>query len=293
MPSKIGKVLLVLAISGTLLTGCSVRGFFSGDQLIERDIEGAQQWPLSTIFGRSTFQTISTKGERRLVIFRDSDEEYKKGPDLGQEIATAVTAGTVLGAVTNIGTSAGAALGLAAEIGEQIVERSSSECSGSKCKKCSGAKCRKCSGSGCEDDPIAEGRMVCAEPSPDLAEAVFQALAGGLERQDSTATIAAILQTVPEVIYKRSHGVQFYRDSSFALCQAAMNGLVGKTKFHEMLKASRETAKEMVIGEMVRDALRPPPADQPKTSLADRLKELSGTINEFDKAHEALKKLVK
>lgn len=76
--------------------------------------------------------------------------------------------------------------------------------------------------------------VICAEPSPDATQSLLSifSLGGkgtGLTGKESELGLTDILQTVPFQLFARSQGVQFYRDSIFALCQMAMNNWVSTT----------------------------------------------------------------
>lgn len=81
--------------------------------------------------------------------------------------------------------------------------------------------------------------LFCAEPPADAAENVSAALAviaeaaakGNLsELQLGTATTLA---TTVKQLFQRSQGVQLYRDGSFMLCTAYLNGILSQSQFVE------------------------------------------------------------
>ncbi len=77
-------------------------------------------------------------------------------------------------------------------------------------------------------------KTVCAEPSPDAAQALLSIFSIGEEKTGTTGTksqlgFTELLQTTPFQLFMRSQGVQFYRDSIFALCQMAMNRWISIT----------------------------------------------------------------
>ena len=79
-----------------------------------------------------------------------------------------------------------------------------------------------------------EKKTVCAEPSPDVAQALLSIFSIGGEKTGTTGTksqvgLTELLQTTPFQLFNRSQGVQFYRDSIFALCQMAMNSWISVT----------------------------------------------------------------
>ena len=104
--------------------------------------------------------------------------------------------------------------------------------------------------------------LVCAEPHPDVAEALVdifrsntQALLGNTELR---ADIATLLSTAPFSVFQRSQGVQFYRDSTFALCQMALNGWIETSRkpdisaaYYNALKKYYETYE--AYGEYVKE----------------------------------------
>jgi hypothetical protein len=83
-------------------------------------------------------------------------------------------------------------------------------------------------------------KLVCAEPSPDVAESLASSLkvvAEASVKKGGTETNAGLeisksLATAISSIFARSQGVQFFRDNMYALCQAYLNGVVTPELFN-------------------------------------------------------------
>jgi hypothetical protein len=73
------------------------------------------------------------------------------------------------------------------------------------------------------------GSQFCAEPPPDMANAVASAITAALNlkvegKGELNAEVAKSLVVSVEKLYSRSHSVQYLRDASYSLCQAYING---------------------------------------------------------------------
>lgn len=136
---------------------------------------------------------------------------------------------------------------------------------------------------------------VCAEPSPEAAQALnsFSRFSGTLKdkatmTQETALKIARDLSTAVSVSFKRTQGLQFYRDGAYQLCQAYMNGFItygGKpcTKcFLKKLSKLQEDAKELIETEIekenfYRSGLLPTPP-----SHSNRLRLITGVPEIID-----------
>ena len=73
---------------------------------------------------------------------------------------------------------------------------------------------------------------ICAEPSPDVAESLVSSLKVIAEASAKRGDLEAkagfefgkTLATAISTLFVRSQGIQFMRDSTYALCQAHLNG---------------------------------------------------------------------
>ena len=110
-----------------------------------------------------------------------------------------------------------------------------------------------------------EKSVICAEPSPDVSQSVLSMLKIGIEagkkNGNSSGELDSLLSSIPFLLIVRSQGLQFYRDSVFALCQMAMNGWIGDnncakndgnkcseiSELDEVLREIREDAKEIIM----------------------------------------------
>lgn len=88
------------------------------------------------------------------------------------------------------------------------------------------------------------GSHFCAEPSADAADNVSAALSAVAQASvqgrvsDAQLGFAQSLATTAKQLFQRSQGVQLYRDGSFLLCNAYLNGAISKENFlarHERL----------------------------------------------------------
>jgi hypothetical protein len=104
----------------------------------------------------------------------------------------------------------------------------------------------------------------CAEPSPDSSENIISSLTSKGELSgaaDTTGEIAKLqaaaklelaknFQNVSQLLFKRTQGVQFWRDGLFSLCQSFLNGSITKEDFMEKFDALRKSAVDLIQQEI-------------------------------------------
>jgi len=109
---------------------------------------------------------------------------------------------------------------------------------------------------------------MCAEPSPDVAEAITSSLTGSLtasaqasDAEKANATLAATqaLATSINSLFKRSQGVQFFRDGAFALCTAYLNGWMTDAQYSEAYKSLLTASTGLIALEMPNQKQHTPP----------------------------------
>ena len=80
-------------------------------------------------------------------------------------------------------------------------------------------------------------RLICAEPPPDVAEAIASAVSGVLEASGKASPSelklggASALSTALLQLTYRTQGLQLYRDGSFFLCTLFMNNIITKDEY--------------------------------------------------------------
>lgn len=84
----------------------------------------------------------------------------------------------------------------------------------------------------------------CAEAAPDVAESVNSSIRAAVEysskgtsanERTAQAEIARQLSTSISTLFSRTQGIQLFRDGSYALCQARMNGDIETSAFQAHL----------------------------------------------------------
>ncbi len=115
----------------------------------------------------------------------------------------------------------------------------------------------------------------CAEPSPDSIESLAAAFSlaasgSGTKLESMSAELrtdfAKTLATTAASIFRRTQGVQLYRDGAFLLCQAMMNGYMDAYEYRQALKFLRLDAVDLIKEEMKGKAWNTP---FPPTKSAD------------------------
>jgi hypothetical protein len=98
---------------------------------------------------------------------------------------------------------------------------------------------------------LSESAKVCAEAPADAAAQFGATFAAALSSQTGkdkplSAEAKAGLAVAMKQIFKRSQGVQLFRDGAFALCNLYLNGEVPEGAYLEELKELRKTAAKLI-----------------------------------------------
>ena len=116
----------------------------------------------------------------------------------------------------------------------------------------------------------------CAEPPPDAVKEFAEALKVALEAQYAGAGgQIEFNNTVVEVarqLFRRSQGVQLFRDGAFYLCQAWLNGLVDSGSFEKHWGHLLQVAADLAESEI---AVGVPAGDEaPASPISDLLPDI-------------------
>lgn len=99
----------------------------------------------------------------------------------------------------------------------------------------------------------------CSEPSPDVAEAINSSIRAAVDASAKygngadikvSGEIARQLATSINSIFTRTQGIQLFRDGSFALCQARMNGDIKDHEFAKRYDFLLDRAVELIKAEL-------------------------------------------
>lgn len=143
--------------------------------------------------------------------------------------------------------------------------------------------------------------VVCAEPSPDVAESLvtsIKALAeasakkGGTDEAKISAEFTRSLTTAISSVFTRSQGIQFFRDTSYALCQAHINGTIDKPTYASSLMKLVEVSRGLIDKEIPSlDAKRAESAAQRAEAARDEAaKQVAIAKQEASKSAESAQK---
>jgi hypothetical protein len=97
---------------------------------------------------------------------------------------------------------------------------------------------------------LKDNAKLCAEPSADVAAQVASTIAGALKGplggSEGAAQLSASISTAMKQLFRRSQGVQFFRDGSFALCNLYLNQGISEAAYAQELMALRVAAFELI-----------------------------------------------
>ena len=105
-----------------------------------------------------------------------------------------------------------------------------------------------------EDDGLR--LKVCAESPAEATQALdsINKLEATLKKVELQGNFDSTLRTVVEAAFKRTQGLQFYRDGAYQLCQAYMNGVIkSKEQFLSHLKNLEDKAVKLIEKELERE----------------------------------------
>lgn len=85
--------------------------------------------------------------------------------------------------------------------------------------------------------------ILCAEPSADVSDNIVSSLAASVSAKgpstgektagEVASSISKTLASTAQHLFKRTQGLQLYRDGMYNLCQARMNGIIDNKTFED------------------------------------------------------------
>jgi hypothetical protein len=118
--------------------------------------------------------------------------------------------------------------------------------------------------------------VVCGEAPADVTDNIASTFAASLaasaaKGNDISAGISRSLETFGQLLFKRSQGLQLFRDQSYYLCQARMNNFITDAEYKTELKAAFNAILPLIDQEIRTNAaaLQPPAsaASQPRVTF--------------------------
>jgi len=101
---------------------------------------------------------------------------------------------------------------------------------------------------------ISPDAKLCAEAPPDAASQFASSFAASLSASPANRPLSAEAQTSLAVamkqLFKRSQGVQFYRDGAFFLCNMYLNGAISSQQYLSELQALRVATTTLILEEI-------------------------------------------
>jgi len=137
--------------------------------------------------------------------------------------------------------------------------------------------------------------LFCAEPSPDSSDNLASSFSSYLKASEkadlASADVAGgldkALSTTVQQLGRRSQGLQFFRDASYTLCNAYLNGLFEKTSYLDNFKLILNASQGLIDTELrFKDSVISAPTEQLK-SPQQQLSELRAASLEEIKSRTA------
>lgn len=135
---------------------------------------------------------------------------------------------------------------------------------------------------------VKEKFRICAEPAPDTAENVastLRALASAKYKGvDVSGELATSFAKSAVSLFTRSQGIQLFRDSSYTLCQAYMNGAINGNQYLEQYGILLNRAADLIKAELPTLALmktvlgqqiQPPSPGQPEKKFSGKIESVN------------------
>lgn len=103
--------------------------------------------------------------------------------------------------------------------------------------------------------------VICAEAPADVTDNLAAQLAASLSAEvspgptgnksiDASAAINRTLNTYAQFLFKRTQGIQLFRDRSYHLCQARMNGFIDDKQYLEATNKLMDEAAKLIEKEI-------------------------------------------
>ncbi len=102
--------------------------------------------------------------------------------------------------------------------------------------------------------------ILCAEPSADVSDNIASTLAAAVTAKGPTTSeksageiagsISKTLATTAQHLFKRTQGLQLYRDGMYNLCQARMNGIIDDNTFQNRADKLLEISMTLIQAEI-------------------------------------------
>lgn len=104
-------------------------------------------------------------------------------------------------------------------------------------------------------DPAREKLIhICAEAPADVTDNLASSLAASLavsgKAAEASAGVISTLGTVGQNLFKRTQGIQLFRDRSYHLCQARMNGFLNDTEYIAYIKETFDKVIPLIEKEL-------------------------------------------
>lgn len=138
--------------------------------------------------------------------------------------------------------------------------------------------------------PLRSSSAFCTEPPPDATDNVAEAMSGAITaaakgaaaNPEVSASVASSLATAAQQLYKRAHGVQFYRDGSHSICQRYLNGQLTSAEAIADHRILLVLSADLIAREIARQPLPTPVASQ-DTSLDGTFKIMKDVVESVEK----------
>jgi hypothetical protein len=129
--------------------------------------------------------------------------------------------------------------------------------------------------------------VICAEAPADVTDNLASTLAASLsvsgKAANASAAVEKTLETYGQFLFKRTQGIQLFRDRSYHLCQARMNGFINDQQY----LTATEALLSAVIP-LIKDELqyldKTQPTNPAQAQRAPSSREVSATSGETTKA---------
>jgi hypothetical protein len=142
---------------------------------------------------------------------------------------------------------------------------------------------------------IAPKQIVCAEPSPDVAQAVSASLAASIEAAvkklevggEGSAALALATSDSIAQLGERLGTIQLLRDQAYRACEAYSNGAISSTTYTLMMSRLDRTMTTLLLGEMAAGAFGRRLASisgSASSSVFPRLDDLKKALDEVENA---------
>jgi len=102
---------------------------------------------------------------------------------------------------------------------------------------------------------IESSHRICAEPPPDVAEAVSAQNIAALEAKGGSGQVGSALNTALLQLVQRSQGLEKFRTAAFVYCNMWLNGILEREEYRDAISRESASANSLIAQQIEKGSL--------------------------------------